>query len=214
MRHGERSDWSGKKVKRRGDTTLTSQGHVQAYQTGKYIKKFLKDKEIKNFRVYSSPLVRTIQTSCEVSKALKNSSIKSSMGFVIITIHMILLKLDEVELHSMDISEFREHYIPKSKVEIEDNEDYIEEMNETYPEENHLTGERVVRHSEHFIDELKNSEDIDAIIAISHWDIVEKFSEYYGNDYKPMDYCALSCLEINLENDENELVLDRHIAYS
>ena len=80
MRHGERSDWSGDAVIRKGDTTLTEDGHKQAYLTGEYIKAFMEEKGLKNLKVFSSPLVRAIQTSKEASNALGNERITIHNG--------------------------------------------------------------------------------------------------------------------------------------
>ncbi|CAI2380875.1 unnamed protein product [Moneuplotes crassus] len=202
MRHGERSDFAGHTVIRKEDPALSPNGHIQAYQTGEFLKKFFRTNQISNYIIYSSPLVRAIQTASEVSKALGAPSVTLHNGICDqFDIYGSPLGLKGIELFSRDESTFYDLYLPESNVKLKNKEPDDEPRDS-------------IRISEEFIDKMKDSE-VQAIVAVSHWDAVKNFSDHYQADdeYRPMPNCAVSCLEVDLDEDFKELIMDRQVLY-
>lgn len=80
MRHGERSDFKGLTPKfGANDPELTKHGEEQAVIAGKMISKQLEelkiDKDNSKIQIYSSPFVRTLQTSRGVLKGIKTANV-------------------------------------------------------------------------------------------------------------------------------------------
>ena len=80
------------------------------------------------------------------------------------------------------MSKFRKLYLDNSDIEIEENDLYIKEMNDAFPEQSKDSFARSIRFAEKFLDTLKSSDDLDVILVVTHWDIVESFSGHYGKN--------------------------------
>lgn len=76
IRHGDRWDYANPEWKklpdsRTGDSPLSTLGHQQAQEVGKFLDRFLDENELEDITWMSSPFLRCIQTSNEALNAMK-----------------------------------------------------------------------------------------------------------------------------------------------
>ena len=99
------------------------------------------------------------------------------------------MRLEKLEIKQLKIDKFRKTYLKGEKdVEICDNKEFIAEMDASYPESDSQCIDRVITYTYDILDSLKKTDDTDAALVVSHWKVVEEFSEYHGDEYVPMDY--------------------------
>ena len=209
IRHGERADLAGDSSSYEipFDPCLTERGMKQAFQTGLFLQKHFNLSGRKVY-VYSSPLLRTMQTAAQVLKATG-----------LVATHKIMVRNYLVE-------ELYTQYFPKNplknclirtrpydyirdkmlaKTEYEDND--LTELK--FPEKSQQATDRCKVGFEYFIREHSHEPEA-AVILVGHGRIVDEFNACFGNIYMyNYQYCAVSAAEL-VGKEWNLILSDYH----
>jgi len=210
MRHGERADFAKDvscKYEIPFDPCLTTCGLKQTFHTGLFLNKYF-DLSKRKIYIYSSPLLRTLQSASQVMRALgieKTHKLQIS-NYLVEELYRSYFPINPLK---GCLSKIKSHEYIKS--EILNGIEFIEDTSTPelkFPENYDTASKRCAKCFEYFLEKHSSDENC-AILLISHGRMLDEFSAFFTkNDSVNYEYCGISAVEIQEKGKFNVLCDD------